>query len=573
MIVLAPALVILLGLLVQSIAVIRGRANLPATLWESHTRVCLTLWAVFLLPLLITVETALLSSIEHEERKWKHLFALPVPRYAIYCAKFGIAQGLVFISTILISILIVLSGALFILWHPSLSAAGAPPFVSIVTRALECWLAAGLILSANLWIAIRWPNFTVPLGVGIAGTFFALFGLNAQVAKYYPWLLPLNVLSGGSRLGIALTFGIGGGLLLAVLGCIDFIRRAESASPTLSRVGVTLWAGVLVGFLGLAVYLDRGILSNREAPHTTQFIMVDKDVKLEVLDWGGSGRPIVLLAGLGDTAHVFNRFAAALTSQYHVYGITRRGFGASSAPADGYSADRLGDDVLAVIDSLKLTNPVLVGHSIGGEELSAIASRHPDRVAGLVYLDAAYSYAYYDQSRGDFNIDLFEIDDKIERLKPGNGPRDKRPLMQELLDSLSGFEKVLKEHLKDIDALSNPDATGPQLSTGGADSKVPGWAAAQAIAAGERKYSQIPVPVLAIFALPHDFGTDDSQAAAAAEARDIASITGPQARAFEVAFPSARVVRLPHASHYVFQSNETDVIREINAFVRALPQQ
>src|SRR5271154_6470736 len=66
--------------------------------------------------------------------------------------------------------------------------------------------------------------------------------------------------------------------------------------------------------------------------HTVQFLTVDDNVKLEVLDWGGSGRPLVLLAGLGNTAHVFDDFAPKLTSEYHVYGITRRGFGASSAP-------------------------------------------------------------------------------------------------------------------------------------------------------------------------------------------------------------------------------------------------
>src|ERR1700722_12054445 len=36
------------------------------------------------------------------------------------------------------------------------------------------------------------------------------------------------------------------------------------------------------------------------SPHTKQFVTVDKDVKLEVLDWGGSGRPLVLLTGLGN---------------------------------------------------------------------------------------------------------------------------------------------------------------------------------------------------------------------------------------------------------------------------------
>jgi non-heme chloroperoxidase len=121
---------------------------------------------------------------------------------------------------------------------------------------------------------------------------------------------------------------------------------------------------------------------------------VDKNVQLEVLDWGGSGRPLVLLAGGGDMAHVFDDFAPKLTPNFHVYGITRRGFGASGFSADGYGADRLGDDVLAVLDWLKLIRPVLVGHSLGGEELSSIATRYPSRVAGLVHLEAGYPYAF-----------------------------------------------------------------------------------------------------------------------------------------------------------------------------------
>jgi non-heme chloroperoxidase len=128
-------------------------------------------------------------------------------------------------------------------------------------------------------------------------------------------------------------------------------------------------------------------------PYHVQFIEVEAGVKLEVVDWGGSGRPLVLLAGLGANAHTYDKFAARLTPSYHVYGITRRGFGASSVPPSGYSADRLGDDVLAVLASLNMNRPVLVGNSIAGQELSSVGSRYPDKVAGLVYLDAAYSYA------------------------------------------------------------------------------------------------------------------------------------------------------------------------------------
>ena len=137
------------------------------------------------------------------------------------------------------------------------------------------------------------------------------------------------------------------------------------------------------------------------SPHTIRFVTVDAGVKLEVLDWGGSGRPVLLLAGNGNTAHVFDALAVKLAATYHVYGLTRRGFGASSKPPSGYEADRLADDVLRAMDLLRLKKPVLIGHSIAGGELSSIGSRHADKVAGLIYLDSGYSYAYYDATLRD----------------------------------------------------------------------------------------------------------------------------------------------------------------------------
>lgn len=301
------------------------------------------------------------------------------------------------------------------------------------------------------------------------------------------------------------------------------------------------------------------------SPHAVQLVTVDKDVRLEVLDWGGSGGPVVLLAGLGNTAHIFDKVAPKFTASHHVYGITRRGFGASSAPATGYSADRLGDDVLAVLDSLKLNRPVLVGHSIAGEELSSVGSRHPERVAGLIYLDAGYSYAYYDRARGNLDIDLVELQKKLEQLQPGKWPQDPKALVHELLEAtIPGFERDLRERQKELQAM--PAALLAQASSGVSE-------AARAIQTGEQKYTNIPVPILAIYAVPHDLGPvpgGDAAARAAFEANDEAT-TGAQAKAFESGVPSARVVRLPHANHFVFMSNEADVLREINAFLGSLP--
>jgi non-heme chloroperoxidase len=302
------------------------------------------------------------------------------------------------------------------------------------------------------------------------------------------------------------------------------------------------------------------------SPHSVQFVNVEQGVKIEVLDWGGTGRPMVLLPGLGNTAHIFDQFALKLTPQYHVYAITRRGFGASSAPATGYTADRLGDDVLAVLDALKIEKPVMAGHSLGGEELSSVGSRHPERVAGLVYLDAGYGYAFYDVSRGDMQIDLAELEKKLAGLHPGKGPADPRPLVKELLESvLPGFERDLRQRQKELEL-------APPAMFAAAQAAAPPSGPTSQIMSGMQKYTKVPVPILAIYAIPHDRGpmaSSDPAARAAQDARD-EETTGAQAKAFEAGLPTAKVVRIPHANHYVFRSNEADVLREMNAFVAAL---
>ena len=203
--------------------------------------------------------------------------------------------------------------------------------------------------------------------------------------------------------------------------------------------------------------------------HAIQFVTVEDNVKLEVVDWGGSGRALILLAGGNNHAHSFDKFAGKLTGAYHVYGITRRGSGASSVPPPtraNYAADRLGDDVLAVIAALNLDRPILVGHSLAGQELSSVGSRHPEKVSGLIYLDAGYRYAY-----------------------------DPSP--------------------------SEPQSPQREITT-----------VQEALRAGGQKFTRIDVPILAIYALPHERGITDPAKRAEADAQDLA-FQGAMAEAFE----------------------------------------
>ena len=247
-------------------------------------------------------------------------------------------------------------------------------------------------------------------------------------------------------------------------------------------------------------------------PTRDLYIDVADGVKDEVLDWGGSGRPMVLLAGQGLTARGWRSIIPDLLTKYHVYSITRRGYGNSSKPpatAQNYSAEQLGQDVLVILDRLQIDKPVLVGHSLAGEELSYIGTQAPQKAAALIYLDAAYYYAY---------------DGSIPTPPPPSPP--------------PGFPK---ESPINVAIDNNPGHfTTP-----------------------------IDLPVLAIFANPHNY--QPGPGLSATFIAEMNAFTTKQIAAFKRGEPKAQVIVIPNASHFVYISNKDEVLRDINAFLANLP--
>jgi non-heme chloroperoxidase len=294
------------------------------------------------------------------------------------------------------------------------------------------------------------------------------------------------------------------------------------------------------------------------SPHQIQFVTVEQAVQLEVLDWGGTGMPLIFLAGAGDTAHRFDRFASQFSKQHHVYGITRRGAGASSqpTPANGnFSADHLGDDVLAVMTALHIERPVLIGQSIAGQELSSIGSRFPEKVSGLIYLDAATSFAFYDPAHPLFTIELNDIKRRIEEIEAGGVDEQKKLL--ELETAVARFEVILHRNNAEV---ANMPTLPPRSSVGAA------------LNFGAQKYTSIPVPALAIYACPHNWDrlpANESARKSSLIADDKARCTA-WADAFRRGVPTANIVLIPNADHYIYLTNEAQVVAEMNAFLAGL---
>jgi pimeloyl-ACP methyl ester carboxylesterase len=113
-------------------------------------------------------------------------------------------------------------------------------------------------------------------------------------------------------------------------------------------------------------------------------IEVAPRVELVVEDLGG-GRPVVLVHGWGLSHVVWDRQVGLLLEHgRRVITLDMRGHGASSKPADGYEAERLGQDITAVLDELDLHEVDLVRWSLGGLAAFSSAAQSPERLSRLV---------------------------------------------------------------------------------------------------------------------------------------------------------------------------------------------
>ena len=108
------------------------------------------------------------------------------------------------------------------------------------------------------------------------------------------------------------------------------------------------------------------------------YIKVEPDVNIFVEDLNPTGKKTILFIHGWPLSHKAYEYQFDKLPQmgYRCIGMDTRGFGASDKPWDGYSYDSLADDVRAVVETLKLQNFTLAGHSMGGATAIRYMARH-----------------------------------------------------------------------------------------------------------------------------------------------------------------------------------------------------
>lgn len=248
----------------------------------------------------------------------------------------------------------------------------------------------------------------------------------------------------------------------------------------------------------------------------------------------GEGPPLVYAHGFYGNGRSRRRLIDELAATHTVVSYDARGHGRSAAPDAGYAVEDRAADLLGLLDALALSEPVLMGHSMGGATVAAAAAESPDRIAGAVLVDPA-----------GFTAEPAPM-----------GPDERAEFVREQVAEWAerGVDAIAEEHTAELPDEYLEAAPGqPRREATAAVECSPAIAEiAREGYPGEEYLTELfpeihaPTLVLRADAEPSRSRTD-------LDAAD--------------ALPEGRLVHIPDADHAVFQSQYEAAMRELRAFL------
>ena len=296
----------------------------------------------------------------------------------------------------------------------------------------------------------------------------------------------------------------------------------------------------------------------------SDFVQVN-GIRLHYLDWGGEGRTLLFLTGMGSSAYIFNKFAPRFTDRFRVLALTRRGHGDSDYPDTGYDADTLTEDIRHFMDRLKLERASLSGHSLAGVELTHFAATYPSRVEKLIYLDAL------DDRRGFSTIREQNPLKNIEMKKEESFPRTLEEYITNMKRDIPEFAEIWSE-LWDEEIAHGVRVNEDGVFVDRMPASVEKMMVDNLINGYTPRRVETKIPILSFFAprTPRVSGsyTEEQKAAFYEFHRNVNEPFGRSLISdFQGRFPHARIVLIPEGHHYCFIAQEELVYNEMRKFL------
>ncbi len=272
---------------------------------------------------------------------------------------------------------------------------------------------------------------------------------------------------------------------------------------------------------------------------------------------------MVFIHGFGDNPHIFDDLIPAFTDRYRAIAYARRSHGRSTQKGP-YSTATLTRDLRGLLDGLGIQRASLVGWSMGGNELTGMASRYPDRVDRIVFLDAGYDWGDPDCRRA---FQAFPISGDV----PSSG-----------YSSLGAYRRFWQKMVPGIRPISRLEASIRESVVVGRDGSVrprmtdtAALAARKALFSNRRDYRRIRAPALSIYAASvfPTRGRPRSQATKlrAWEAKEWAPFRRKSIRKIQRELKGVRIAHLPGTHGDFVFSSRAQLVRLMRSFLVAEP--
>jgi hypothetical protein len=228
MVLLAPLVVVELFFIIEFFSANRLGVR-PGDRWLQIVQNAIGLWTILMLPMFLALETSLLAGLEHVDKNWKSLLALPPPRWMIYVSKWLVVVGMLWSAHLAFAASMLASGAMLRAFKPILHIT-ALPLTPLLTPLLKISASALLALTVQHWVSLRWQSFTAAFGFGMCAMVIGFVTVNSvDFGPWYPWSMSMHALRPRPGSPNVMLVAAAASLVVAALGAWDFSRREIAA--------------------------------------------------------------------------------------------------------------------------------------------------------------------------------------------------------------------------------------------------------------------------------------------------------------------------------------------------------
>lgn len=227
MVLLAPIVITELYFLISFLGADK-MARRSGDVWVEIVQNTLGLWTLLMMPMFLALETSLLAGLEHADKNWKSLLALPPPRWMIYASKWLVVVLMLWCAHAILVGATMLSGVILREYRPVLRIA-ALPWAPLAPSLAKISLSALLALTIQHWVSLRWQSFTAAFGFGMCAMVVGFVTVNSSdFGPWMPWSMSLHVLRPKPGGPDVMTVALVGSLVVALFGAWEFSRREIS---------------------------------------------------------------------------------------------------------------------------------------------------------------------------------------------------------------------------------------------------------------------------------------------------------------------------------------------------------